>query len=58
MKCFSDLHSSLFSFSFEDLSDFGIDKMKMKTNIDKIRIETNVLEEIEKEYRMKSSMIN
>ena len=58
MKCFSDLHSSLFSFSLEELADYGIDKKTMKASINNIPIEASVLDEIEKEYRLKSSMVN
>ena len=44
MKCFSDLHSSLFSYSLEELNDYGINKKTMKSEIDKYIIEKEVLQ--------------
>jgi len=38
MKLFSDLHASLFSYSLQELGYYGIDKKKMKGEIDGIRI--------------------
>jgi hypothetical protein len=58
MKCFSDLHSSLFSYSLEELSSYGIDKAAVKSDIDGILLEADVLQEVEKEYRLKENMIN
>jgi hypothetical protein len=58
MKCFSDLHSSLFSYSLQELAEYGIDKTTIKEEIDSVRIEKEVLVEIEKEYKLKANTIN
>ena len=44
MKCFSDLPSSLFSYSLEELNDYGINKNTMKSDIDKFIVEKEVLQ--------------
>jgi hypothetical protein len=40
------------------LSEYGIDKMTIKRDIDAIHIEKEVLVEIEKEYKMRANMIS
>ena len=57
MKCFSDLHTTLFSYSSDELVEYGIDKINIKSQINSIRIEKDVLYELEKEYKLKSNMI-
>lgn len=46
MKCFSDLHSTLLSYSYMQLADYGIDHRTVKSEIEQIRIEKEVLAEI------------
>jgi hypothetical protein len=48
MKCFSDLHSTLFSYALDELKEYAIDKNKIKEEINSIKIEKDVLVEIEK----------
>lgn len=38
MSCFSDLGSSLFCLDLTELGSFGIDKLKIKEEIEKIQI--------------------
>lgn len=39
MRCFSELHSSLFNYSLQELSEYGIDEASIKDQIDRILIE-------------------
>ena len=43
MKCFSELSTGLLGMNIEELKDFGIDIGKAKEDIDKIRLEDEVL---------------
>ncbi len=46
MKCFSDLANSFFSMKLSELTFFGIDKQKIKQEIDSIHIESDILKDI------------
>jgi len=48
MKCFSDLSNTLFCMNLNELGSFGIDKQKIKKEIDSIHIESDILKDIEK----------
>jgi hypothetical protein len=43
MKCFSDLHSTLLSYSLDELAEYGIDKTRIKKEINEMRVEKEVL---------------
>ena len=43
MKCFSDLHSSLLSYTFDEMNTYGIDQSCIKADIDRISVEEHVL---------------
>lgn len=58
MKCFSDLQTTLLSYSFEELATYGISRGRVKAEIASIVVEDQVLVEIEKEYRLKAELIN
>ena len=58
MKCFSELSTGLMSMNIKELKDFGIDMTKAKEQVDAVKLESEVLLEIEKEYKMKVSMLN
>ena len=44
--------------NMKELKDFGIDMVKAKEEVDAIKLQSEVLTEIEKEYKMKVSMLN
>jgi hypothetical protein len=48
MKCFSDLGNSLLSMNLNELGAFGIDKDRIKKEINSIHIESDIMKDIEK----------